>query len=239
MVRKTHMTVRSWIVLLVMIVGCQLAGGIGTLFTSPAIPTWYATLEKPLLNPPSWVFGPVWTMLYIFMGIALFVVWRSPSRQSKRWAYVFFGVQLVLNTLWSIVFFGWQNPQLAFFELVALWLAILATIITFYRISHTAAWLLVPYLVWVSFAGYLNFSIWQLNPTSASALNELLETHQNIPLPVGYSLNTYTVAEVLPTACTQDPDCDTPGSYLVRSNCPYTTICKAHRCTVVCPGYGE
>lgn len=146
----------------------QLAGGIGSLFTMNAIPTWYRSLVKPELAPPNWVFGPVWTTLFVLMGIALYLVWKKwailPwSRTQKRLALTVFGAQLVLNTLWSIIFFGLQSPGSALIEIVFLWLAIVATIVMFAKVSKPAAWLLVPYLLWVSFASYLNFTIWSLN----------------------------------------------------------------------------
>lgn len=146
------------------IVICEAAGIIGSFFTSPSIPTWYAGLEKGALNPPAWVFGPVWTTLYALMGIALFLVWkRGIERKEVKVAIGIFGIQLVLNTLWSIIFFGLHSPGGALVEIAFLWVAILSTIVAFARISKTAAWLLVPYLAWVSFASYLNFSLWFLN----------------------------------------------------------------------------
>ncbi len=146
------------------IVICQLAGIIGSVYTMSEIPAWYATLVKPDLNPPSWVFGPTWTTLYLLMGIAAFLVWNKGwGRKDVRIALGIFAVQLVLNTLWSIIFFGFHSPGGAFVELIALWLGILATIITFAKISKAAAWLLLPYIFWVSFAGYLNGMIWFLN----------------------------------------------------------------------------
>lgn len=138
------------------------AGAIGGIFTSSAIPTWYATLTKPSFNPPNWLFGPAWTVLYILMGIALYLVWTS-DKEKKKITYIVFFIQLVLNALWSIVFFGAHQTGWAFFEIVLLWLAILATIIAFYRISKPAAYLLIPYILWVTFAAILNFSIWKLN----------------------------------------------------------------------------
>lgn len=148
----------------------ELAGIIGAVFTAPSIPTWYAELVKPALNPPAWVFGPVWTTLYALMGISLFLIWSSYAKASEglekteitRASWVFF-IQLALNTLWSIFFFRLQSPALALLDVILLWLAILATMILFYRISKTASSLLLPYLLWVSFAGYLNYSIWMLN----------------------------------------------------------------------------
>ena len=147
----------------------EMAGIIGSVFTISAIPNWYSTLVKPALNPPSWIFGPVWTTLYALMGIAAFLIWSSYAKVSEdkkkgiKVALALFGIQLVLNTLWSIIFFGLHNPGGALVEIVFLWLAILATIIAFAKISKPAAYLLVPYLLWVSFASYLNYSIWALN----------------------------------------------------------------------------
>jgi tryptophan-rich sensory protein len=150
--------------LIVSILICELAGLIGSLFTTPAILGWYAGIVKPALNPPSWIFAPVWTTLFVLMGIAAFLIWRKGwSRQDVRIALSIFIGQLVLNTLWSIIFFGLHNPGGAFIEIVFLWLAILTTIIVFARISRLVAWLLLPYIIWVSFAGYLNFAIWLLN----------------------------------------------------------------------------
>nr|WP_284738471.1 TspO/MBR family protein [Methanoculleus sp. CWC-02] len=143
----------------------MLAALIGSIFTTPAIPTWYAALAKPELNPPAWVFGPVWTVLYILMGIALYLVWsRGWGQKNVRVAMAIFGIQLVLNVLWSYLFFGLQAPYFAFLEIVLLWIAILMTIAAFYRVSVSAAVLLVPYLLWVSFAAYLNYGIYVLNP---------------------------------------------------------------------------
>ncbi len=144
---------------------CLLAALIGSIFTTPAVPTWYAALAKPELNPPAWVFGPVWTVLYILMGIALYLVWsRGWGQKNVRVAMAIFGIQLVLNVLWSYLFFGLQAPYFAFLEIVLLWIAILMTIAAFYRVSVSAAVLLVPYLLWVSFAAYLNYGIYVLNP---------------------------------------------------------------------------
>lgn len=141
----------------------QLAGGLGSFFTASSVKDWYLTLEKPALNPPAWVFGPVWTMLFLLMGYALYLVWTDESGKRRTLAYLVFGIQMILNILWSIIFFGLHSPGGALFEMIFLWLAILATIIAFAKISRTAAWLLAPYILWVSFAGYLNYSIWILN----------------------------------------------------------------------------
>jgi len=142
----------------------QLAGGIGALFTTPSVTSWYGTITKPSFNPPSWIFGPVWTTLFVLMGIAFYLVWQQgTNRPQVRQALAVFGVQLVLNTLWSIIFFGLHSPGAALIEIAFLWLAIAATIAFFAKISKPAAWLLAPYLAWVSFAAFLNFTIWRLN----------------------------------------------------------------------------
>lgn len=150
---------------LVIAIGVSLsAGAIGSIFTVSAIPTWYADLVKPALNPPSWVFGPVWTTLYVLMGIAAFLVWRMDwKRKDVKMALGVFGIQLFLNAIWSIIFFGLQSPGWALVNIALLWLAIAWTMIVFYKISRPATYLLVPYLLWVSFASYLNYSIWVLN----------------------------------------------------------------------------
>ncbi len=142
----------------------ELAGIVGSVFTVSSIPTWYAGLVRPDFAPPNWLFGPVWTTLFAFMGIAAFLVWKKGlQHRDVKIALGIFVVQLAFNTLWSIMFFGLRSPGVALIEIVLLWLAILATIITFAKISKTAAWLLMPYILWVSFAGYLNYSIWMLN----------------------------------------------------------------------------
>ncbi len=139
------------------------AGGIGSLFTTPAIPNWYETLRKPKFNPPGWVFGPAWTILYILIGISFYLVWSKTGFEKNKKALASFIIQLILNATWSILFFGLQNPFIALIEILLLWLAILLTIISFYQINKTAGLLLLPYLLWVTFATILNFSIWQLN----------------------------------------------------------------------------
>ena len=158
------MTIKDIIKLLGLIIVCQLAGIIGSFFTLPAIPGWYDTLIKPALNPPNWLFGPAWTVLYTFMGIAVFLVLKSSLKEKQiKKALIVFGLQLLLNTSWSIVFFGLQNPALAFINIILLLFLILWTIAIFYKISKPAAYLLLPYLAWVGFASYLNYSIWLLN----------------------------------------------------------------------------
>lgn len=149
--------------LLVSIVVTQLAGIIGSVFTAPAIPGWYATLNKPGFVPPNWVFAPAWTALFLLMGISLFLVWERRGDGGFGLALSVFGVQLFLNVVWSLLFFGLQNPLLAFIEIIVLWTAILLNMAVFYRISRRAALLLLPYLIWVSFAAFLNYNIWMLN----------------------------------------------------------------------------
>ncbi|PIT92830.1 MAG: TspO protein [Candidatus Harrisonbacteria bacterium CG10_big_fil_rev_8_21_14_0_10_42_17] len=151
---------------LIIAVGVSLSAGvIGSFFTAPAVQSvWYIELVKPALNPPSWIFGPVWTTLFALMGITAFLVWKKGlDRRDVKIALGIFLGQLVLNTLWSIIFFDLHSPGGALIEIVFLWLAILATIIAFAKISKPAAWLLVPYILWVSFAMYLNYAIWVLN----------------------------------------------------------------------------
>jgi tryptophan-rich sensory protein len=150
--------------LAVFIMISEFAGILGSFFTSPAIDGWYATLVRPSFSPPNWIFAPVWTTLFALMGVASFLVWRRRADNKKaRTALKIFGVQLALNTLWSILFFGLQSPGMALAEIIVLWASIIATIIAFAKVSRPASWLLLPYIAWVSFAGYLNFSIWLLN----------------------------------------------------------------------------
>lgn len=146
------------------IVIAQLAGIIGTVFTASSITTWYNTLVRPNIAPPNWIFAPVWIALFTLMGIASFLIWRKGfQRGDVRVAIMVYGFQLVLNSLWSIIFFGLRSPSGAFIEIIVLWLGIAASIVIFYKISKPSAWLLVPYIIWVSFAAYLNYQIWQLN----------------------------------------------------------------------------
>jgi tryptophan-rich sensory protein len=158
------MKINNTFKLIIAIVFSELAGVIGSVFTIYAIPNWYAGLVKPELNPPAWVFGPVWTTLYALMGISAFLIWHMGwERKEVKMALGVFGIQLFLNVVWAIIFFGLQNPGWALVNIVLLWLAIVWTITIFYKISKPAAYLLVPYLLWVSFASYLNYSIWMLN----------------------------------------------------------------------------
>jgi tryptophan-rich sensory protein len=139
-------------------------GYIGAIVTLPQITTWYATLSKPWWSPPNWLFGPIWTTLYVLMGIALFLVWREGiHRRDVRFAILIFGVQLILSLVWSVVFFSFHALFGAFAIVMLLWLAILANIIAFVIISKWAGLLLVPYIIWVSIASYLNYSVYLLN----------------------------------------------------------------------------
>ena len=142
---------------------CFAAGGIGGLATTQGLDAWYDTLNKPTWNPPSWIFAPVWTTLYGLMGIAVWLVWRGGTREQVRPAITLFIVQLLLNGVWSVLFFGLQSPVVALVEIVVLWLAIVATTVFFFRRSPIAGGLMTPYLLWVSFASLLNFTIWNLN----------------------------------------------------------------------------
>lgn len=151
--------------LLLAIIICQLAGVIGSVFTFSSIPTWYAALTKPSFTPPNWVFGPVWITLYALIGIAVYLIYNAPvkNKQAKHNALMAFSAQLVLNALWSIIFFGMHWIFYGFVVIVLLWLAVLLTIIKFYKINKTAGWILIPYIVWLSLATALNYYVWILN----------------------------------------------------------------------------
>lgn len=139
-------------------------GWVGSLFVMPALPIWYNSLAKPALNPPSWIFAPVWTLLFVLMGIAAFLVWRKElNKKTVKMALAIFIFQLFLNVFWSLLFFGMRNPMVAFTEIISLWFAIMALLLAFYQVSRPAAYLLIPYVLWVSFATYLNYAIWQLS----------------------------------------------------------------------------
>lgn len=142
---------------------CLGAGILGSFFTVSSIPTWYQTLNKPFFSPPNFVFGPVWTFLYIVMGISLYLALSGKGKGEREKAIRIFGVQLILNALWSIIFFGMRNPTLALVDIVALWIAIILTIKAFSKINKLAGIFLIPYLIWVSFAAILNFAIVILN----------------------------------------------------------------------------
>ncbi len=160
--RRTSLTT-----VIVWVAVALLAGAIGGLAAAPG--EWYASLNKPVWNPPSWVFGPVWTTLYILMGVAAALAWEGRRTRSGRAGFLLFGLQLALNALWSWLFFHWHRPDLALADLVVLWAVILGTMIAFHRIKPLAGWLLVPYLLWVAFAGVLNASIVGRNPGGGRA----------------------------------------------------------------------
>lgn len=141
----------------------QAAGLIGSFFTVSSVGTWYATLAKPMWNPPDWIFGPVWIALYTLMGMAAYIVWLQKNAQSVGIALSVYGAQLILNALWSILFFGLKNPSFAFIEILILLAFILLTTILFWKINTWAGVLMLPYVAWVSFAAFLNYTIWQLN----------------------------------------------------------------------------
>ena len=139
-------------------------GSVSGFFTFSRVQSWYQTLNKPSWNPPDWIFGPVWTTLYVMMGISLYQVWRSDSSGFlKKTAIALFAAQLILNFFWSFIFFNQHQIGWAFIEIMVMWIFILLTIFAFAQVSKTAAWLLVPYISWVSFAAILNYTIWQLN----------------------------------------------------------------------------
>ncbi len=140
---------------------CFGAASLGAFFTPGE---WYATIKKPSWNPPGWIFGPVWSALYTMMAVASWLVWKRGRFAAQRRPLVLFLAQLVLNAAWTPLFFGLHWPNIAFAEITLLWLAIAATLASFRPVSRTAAWLLAPYLAWVSFAAALNFALWRLNP---------------------------------------------------------------------------
>ena len=150
--------------LIISIVACEGAGGIGAIFTTPAIPTWYAGLKKPTFTPPNSVFGPIWITVYLLMGIAVFLVWREGlDQEGVPIAFAVFWGQLVLNILWSVIFFGLRSLLGGVVVILLLWVAILVNIITFFGVSAIAGGLLIPYIVWISIAANLNMQVWILN----------------------------------------------------------------------------
>jgi translocator protein len=154
---------RAWLVLAAFLGASFVVATLGSTFTAAGMPDWYMSLEKPAFNPPSWVFGPVWTTLYVMMAVAAWLVWRASGFHGARTALVWYFIQLGLNLTWSAIFFALQSPGWALVEIVALWTAILITTVLFFRHSRVAGWLMIPYLLWVTFAGILNAAIWQLN----------------------------------------------------------------------------
>lgn len=151
--------------LIISVFVCLMAGAIGSIFTSVSVNTWYKILNKPVFNPPDWLFAPVWTFLYIVMGTSLFLVWISENvpPKTRYMALTFFALQLLFNILWSAFFFGMRSPLLSFIDIILLWISIIITLVFFKKISVLATGLLIPYLLWVTFAGFLNYAILIMN----------------------------------------------------------------------------
>lgn len=146
------------------IIGCELIGILGSFFTASAIPSWYATLQKPFFAPPNWIFAPVWTTLYLLMGISFHLIWKQGWKKKKvKTAGLYFLAQLALNFIWSPAFFGLKSPLLGLIVIITLWILIVLTMKKFFPLSRTAGYLLIPYLMWVSFATLLNGAIAVLN----------------------------------------------------------------------------
>jgi benzodiazapine receptor len=158
------MKARLYLILLGFIIACNVAGSIGSIATYPNIPGWYASLEKPFFSPPNWLFAPAWTTLFTLMGISLFMVWEKTGLRKKgKAAFQAFLLQMALNVLWSFLFFGLRSPLYGLLGIIVLWFAILYTILQYWKIDRRAAWLMVPYIAWVTFASLLNLSILLLN----------------------------------------------------------------------------
>jgi len=158
------MKIDDIIKLIVSISICQIAGIIGSIFTSPSISGWYADLQKPLFSPPNWIFAPVWILLFTLMGISLYLILKENLNDNTvKIGIAIFSFQLILNIGWSFLFFSLQNILYALFEIIILWFAILLTISQFWKINKKSSYLLIPYLLWVTFAAILNFAIWRLN----------------------------------------------------------------------------
>lgn len=155
---------RKWRSLLVWLAVCYGVSAVGGLVTAHAVETWYQGLTKAALNPPDWVFGPVWTVLYGLMAVAAWLVWMEPDGETRRRGILWFCLQLAVNLMWSFVFFGARMLGLAVVDIALMWALIAVTMMFFFRVRRAAGWLLVPYLAWVTFAGYLNWAVWVLNP---------------------------------------------------------------------------
>ncbi|AKH98237.1 TspO/MBR family protein [Halanaeroarchaeum sulfurireducens] len=157
---------RPWLSLLFAIIGTELVGASGSIFTSMGLSTWYPTLTRPAIAPPDWIFAPVWTVLFALMGVAVWLVWRKASGErahAARLALALFAGHFVVNIAWSAVYFGLQSLRGGLVVIVVLWALIVATIGAFARVDRRAGLLLVPYLAWVSFAAYLNYAFWAVN----------------------------------------------------------------------------
>ncbi|MFH1522044.1 MAG: TspO/MBR family protein [archaeon] len=152
----------NWLLLIGFIVACNLIGALGAIWTS-SDSAWYKNINKPKFNPPSWVFGPVWTLLFSLMGVALYFVWVAPSSNIRTVALILFGVQFAFNVLWSYLFFGINNPFYSLIEIFILLIFIIITGIYFYVVNNFSGYLLIPYFLWVGFASFLNYFLWKLN----------------------------------------------------------------------------
>jgi translocator protein len=153
----------NWVSIIICIAIPLVVGAISGLATATSIKTWYLGLDKPAFNPPNFIFGPVWTALYVLMGISLYLIWKSHRGNARTNALRIFGIQLVLNFAWSFIFFYYHQIFFALVEIVMIWIGVLLMIIVFRSVDKTAAYLQIPYLLWVSFASLLNASIWLLN----------------------------------------------------------------------------
>jgi len=155
---------KKYVSLLFSLIVCFGAAALGSIATTPQIATWYSGINKPFFNPPNWIFGPVWTLLFAMMAVAAWLVWEKGwGKKEVQLALLAFGEQLALNVLWSFLFFAWHALWTAYAGIIVLWFLILLTILRFYKINRTAAWLLVPYILWVSFASFLNLAVALLN----------------------------------------------------------------------------
>ena len=152
----------NWGLLITFIVLCNLIGALGAIWIS-SDGSWYKGINKPSFNPPGWIFGPVWTLLFTLMGISLYLVWTSPSSNIKIITLTFFVIQFIFNVAWSYLFFGLNKPLWAFIEILVLLIFILITTLYFFKVNKLSGYLLIPYILWVSFASFLNYSIWRLN----------------------------------------------------------------------------
>jgi translocator protein len=152
----------KWGLLIIFIIACNLIGALGAIWTS-SDSSWYRDINKPSFNPPSWIFGPVWTLLFTLMGISLYLVWTSSSSNIKLMALTLFIIQFFFNIAWSYLFFGLNKPSWSFIEILFLLGFIFLTAFYFFKVNKTAGYLLIPYFLWVSFASLLNYSIWRLN----------------------------------------------------------------------------
>jgi translocator protein len=164
------MDLMTFFKLAISIISCLAAGGIGTIFTFRAIPTWYRGLKKPRYTPPNRAFGPIWTTLYVLMGVSVFLIWDNGLDSDKTTlAFTLFWIQLIFNALWSIIFFGMKSKGGGVITIIVLWLLIAATAVASFRVSGWAGGLLIPYLAWVSVASYLNIGVWLLNRSPVQA----------------------------------------------------------------------